>query len=74
MPDADTTQLSAAQLSEAIACGQVSPVEAVRAVLDRIDRLQPALNAFLTVCAEPALDQARAAEVALAQGRAMPMD
>jgi aspartyl-tRNA(Asn)/glutamyl-tRNA(Gln) amidotransferase subunit A len=70
MPDADMTQLTAAQLAAAIAAGQVSPVEAVRAVLDRIERLQPALNAFITVCAEPALDQARAAQAALAQGMA----
>jgi aspartyl-tRNA(Asn)/glutamyl-tRNA(Gln) amidotransferase subunit A len=69
MPDADTTQLTAVQLRDAISRGEVSPVEAVRAVLDRIGRLQPALNAFITVCAEPALDQARAAEVALVQGR-----
>jgi amidase len=40
---------------------QVSPLEVVRAVLERIERVNPALNAYCTVAAEHALAAARAA-------------
>lgn len=41
---------------------EVSPVEIVRALLDRVERLQPALNAYTVVYPERALVQARKAE------------
>jgi len=40
----------------------LSPTELVDAVLERIDRLNPELNAFLTVTGPPAREAARAAE------------
>src|SRR3546814_6506123 len=46
-----------------------SPVEATQAVLRRIERLQPRLNAFITVAGEQALRDARAAEQAVMDGR-----
>ena len=48
---------------------RISPVELVTTCLDRIDRLQPRLNAFITVAADSALQTARAAENDLQQGR-----
>ena len=48
---------------------ELSPIELVTAVLERIDRLEPRLNAFVTVLAQSALDEARAAERDLAVGR-----
>src|SRR6202011_1454651 len=45
---------------------EVSSVELTRAALDRIDRLNPTLNAFLTVTAEGALDRAAQADRELA--------
>jgi amidase len=39
---------------------EVSPVELVELYLERIERLDPGLGAFVTVCAETALDDARA--------------
>jgi aspartyl-tRNA(Asn)/glutamyl-tRNA(Gln) amidotransferase subunit A len=47
----------------------MSPIELVEALLDRIERLDPRLNAFLRVDAESALKEARAAEAEAAQGR-----
>ncbi len=47
---------------------EVSPVELTRACLDRIEKLNPRLNAFITVSAESALAEARAAEVEIARG------
>jgi aspartyl-tRNA(Asn)/glutamyl-tRNA(Gln) amidotransferase subunit A len=40
---------------------EVSPVELTRDCLARIERLNPMLNAFITVAAESGLAQARAA-------------
>ncbi|MGC2480413.1 MAG: amidase family protein, partial [Candidatus Sulfotelmatobacter sp.] len=47
---------------------EVSPVELTRACLDRIEKLNPVLNAFITVTAESALAEARAAEIEIARG------
>jgi aspartyl-tRNA(Asn)/glutamyl-tRNA(Gln) amidotransferase subunit A len=47
---------------------EVSPVELTRACLDRIEKLNPALNAFIAVTAESALAGARAAETEIARG------
>jgi aspartyl-tRNA(Asn)/glutamyl-tRNA(Gln) amidotransferase subunit A len=47
---------------------EVSPLELTRACLDRIDKLNPTLNSFITVTAESALAEARAAEIEIARG------
>jgi len=47
---------------------EVSPVEVTRACLERIEKLNPALNAFITVTAESALAEARAAEDEILRG------
>ncbi len=48
--------------------GEVSPVEITRGCLDRIEKLNPTLNAFITVTAESALEEARAAEKEIRSG------
>ena len=60
--------LSLTQLSAQIRSREVSPVEVVEAYLERIDRLNDRLHAFITVCREEALAAARQAEHALARG------
>ena len=52
-----------------IAAKEISPVELTEAMLARIERLNPALNAYMTVTAEIALEEARAAEHAIAAGQ-----
>jgi aspartyl-tRNA(Asn)/glutamyl-tRNA(Gln) amidotransferase subunit A len=61
--------MAANAAAAAIANGEMSPVELVEALLDRIERLDPRLNAFLHVDAEAALKEARATEAEAAQGR-----
>lgn len=47
---------------------EVSPVELTRLCLERIEKLNPELNAFITVTADSALADARAAEAEIARG------
>jgi aspartyl-tRNA(Asn)/glutamyl-tRNA(Gln) amidotransferase subunit A len=67
------TYKSAKDLRDLYRAKALSPVEVTHAVLDRIERLNPVLNAFTVVSAELALDQARAAERAYAAGDAPPL-
>src|SRR5207245_79414 len=60
--------LSALDLAGLIRKKAVSPVEVVDAVLARIERLNPRLNAFCAVTAEEAREAALAAEVAVMTG------
>ena len=48
---------------------KLSPVELTQAFLDRIDELDPKLEAYITVLHEEALAEARAAEAEIARGR-----
>ncbi len=61
------------QLSQALAAKQVSSVELTQLFLDRIVRLNPALNAFVTVDAKKSLNSARAADARIAAGTAGPL-
>src|SRR5437016_648254 len=64
----DVAFTPAAELAALIARRAVSSVEIVDIVLDRIEKTQPTLNAFMTVCAEQARAAARAAEAAVVRG------
>jgi aspartyl-tRNA(Asn)/glutamyl-tRNA(Gln) amidotransferase subunit A len=58
--------LSAA--SQAVQKKEVSPVELTQACLARIEKLNPILNAFITVTAESALEEAKTAESEIGRG------
>jgi aspartyl-tRNA(Asn)/glutamyl-tRNA(Gln) amidotransferase subunit A len=60
--DSDLTRLTLAEASDHLNKKTVSPVELTQACLQRIERLNPMLNAFITVTAEAALGQARELE------------
>lgn len=68
MPRDELGFLSALELASLIRTRQVSPVEVMRATLARIERLNPTLNAFVTLQAEEALCSAAKAEDALMRG------
>ncbi|MCH7642451.1 MAG: amidase, partial [Chloroflexi bacterium] len=69
MPDNELTYASIDELAPRIRSGDLSPVELTQDSLDRIDRLEPSLNAFLEVFSESALAQARVAESEIRDGR-----
>ena len=54
--------LSIGELARRLAAKEVSSVELTRHFLERIDRLNPSLNAVITLTADRALDAARAAD------------
>jgi aspartyl-tRNA(Asn)/glutamyl-tRNA(Gln) amidotransferase subunit A len=62
-----------AEISAALAAGDISSVEITQAYLDRIAALNGELNAFITVCEDSALAQAKAADDARANGNASPL-
>jgi amidase len=64
----DPTWLTATELAGAIRDRRISSIEAVRHSLERIDRLNGALNALVLVDGEGALRRAREADAALSRG------
>ena len=60
--------LTIQQLSQQVRSRSISPVELTEDCLARIENLNPELNAFITVMAESALDQARCAEQEIQRG------
>lgn len=62
-----------AQISADLAKKEYSSVEVTQFFLDRIAKHNPQLNAFITVTAEQALAQAKAADVRRAQGDNSPL-
>ncbi|MEV0175270.1 amidase [Streptomyces sp. NPDC050803] len=56
----DLTALTAVQLLDGYRTGAFSPVDATRAALERAERIQPEVNAFVRITAEQALEQAEA--------------
>src|SRR5881396_3486042 len=65
MADERLCWLPATELAALIRRKKVSPVEVVDAILDRIERINPKLNAFVTLTDEAARREAKAAERAL---------
>ena len=64
----DPCYTPATELGRLIRAKQISPVEITATVLDRIDRLNPTLHAFLTVTADHARELAQAAEARARRG------
>lgn len=65
---ADLHFLTIAKAAELIQTRKISPVELTQALLARVAELDPQINAFITVTAELALQQARQAQKEIAAG------
>ena len=65
----ELTSLTLEEASRRVRDKSISPVELTRACLDRIERLNPKLNAFVTVTAEQALAQAKQLEAEQRRGQ-----
>ncbi|MCM3903091.1 MAG: amidase [Pyrinomonadaceae bacterium] len=61
--------ISISEAAELLRQKQVSPVDLATACLDRIERFNPVLNAFITVTHESAMAQARVAEDEIQRGK-----
>lgn len=64
MDQRDLPLLTVTELAPHLEKQDVSPVEVVAAYLERIERLEAQLHAYVTVCREEALPAAHAAEQA----------
>ncbi|MFI5523998.1 amidase [Streptomyces platensis] len=69
MTSTDICFLDATDLAARIRTRELSPLEVVQAHLDRIEEINPKLNAVVTVTAEQALDAAKAAQEAVLHDR-----
>jgi aspartyl-tRNA(Asn)/glutamyl-tRNA(Gln) amidotransferase subunit A len=71
----DLTQMTAHALARLYARGKASPVEAMKAVLARADKVNPTINALCVIDAEPALAAAKASERRWKKGKPLsPID
>lgn len=64
----DLAYMPIAHVATLLANRELSPVELTRHLLDRIERVDPALHSYRSVFADRALDQARRAEAEIARG------
>ncbi len=69
MAVADICELNLTELSKLLAARELSPSDAVKATLTRLERLNGKLNAFITVPSEQAIAEAKKADDEIARGR-----
>ena len=68
MGEEELAYMSAAEQGRLIRERKLSPVELVQLCLKRIERYNPVLRAYITVCGEAALAAARQAELEIGRG------
>lgn len=66
--DRDLPDLTITEVAPLLERRELSPVELTRAVLERIERLNPFLNSYITVAADRSLRDARASEQEIVRG------
>src|SRR5687768_14927035 len=69
----DLTELTLAQALDGLRGGAFSSVELTQAYIDRIDQLEPAVHAFITLTPDLALKGAKVADAARAAGDQRPL-
>ena len=72
MTPSDLCYTPAAELARLYRARKTSPLEVMEAVLARVDSVNPALNACVTVARESALAEARRATASLRRAKALP--
>ena len=73
MDDQDVCWMSALELRDAYARQELSPVEVTKVILERIDEINPGINAIITHTPEIATAAAKEAEQAYGRGDAGPL-
>jgi aspartyl-tRNA(Asn)/glutamyl-tRNA(Gln) amidotransferase subunit A len=68
MPASEILFTPVTELAALLKARELSPVDLARAFLDRIEAVNPKVNAFITVTGERALEEARKAELDIAAG------
>ena len=68
MVSQDICWMSASDLAAAIKAKKLSPVEAVKALLKRIEAINPKINAYVTITTDSAMAAAKKAEAAVMKG------
>jgi len=68
MSKKEICKMSGLQIRNAVKTKKLSPVEVVNAFLERIEKINPVINAYCTLTAETALKEAKAAEKKVMQG------
>ena len=68
MPSQDIHLMTISELARMLRSRELSPVELTRAYLERIDRLDPTLGAYVTVMSDTATAEAATAEAEIARG------
>ena len=68
MPDIEICFKTATKLAQLIRAKELSAIEVMEAFMAQIERVNPAVNAIVTLLAERAMDGARAADETLARG------
>jgi aspartyl-tRNA(Asn)/glutamyl-tRNA(Gln) amidotransferase subunit A len=66
-------RLTITEAREMMHTGKISACELTQAVLDRLAEVEPRIKAYVTVTGELAMEQARAADRAIARGEAAPL-
>src|SRR5712672_2419382 len=73
MSNEELVSLSAVELRRRIGTKEISPVELLDACLDRIEEVNPAVNAVTAMSVKRARKEAKAAETAARRGEALPL-
>ena len=72
MPNEELVSLSSVELRRRIGTKEISPVELLEACLDRIEEVNPAVNAVTAMSVKRARQEAKAAETAVRRGEELP--
>jgi aspartyl-tRNA(Asn)/glutamyl-tRNA(Gln) amidotransferase subunit A len=59
------------KLRDKIAAGEIKSSEAVSAIFDRIENVEPIVGAYLSLCKEQAMTQAKAVDAKIASGQSV---